>query len=92
MTFLRVHCAGCGRKWDVYKHSIKSEFSRECPNCYRQVDEQLWQSQVIPAFCSVDDANIELLKEHHSSNKDDKPLFTIDVITGKHNPKIYNTI
>ncbi|MBQ5319761.1 MAG: hypothetical protein J6K17_11765 [Oscillospiraceae bacterium] len=77
MAFIRIHCDYCGGEWEVYKHGLTSEHSRECPHCFHTVNEQLWEKEIIPAFCAVDEANAELYKEHLGEHK---PLFYFDVV------------
>lgn len=76
MAYMRIHCSGCGKAWEVYgRDDWKSDKARECPHCYRQIDKELWDKEVIPAFGSALDVNAELYKNHTGYKK---PLFTVD--------------
>ena len=78
MAYLRIHCENCGGTWEIYNRDNWSEDSaRQCPHCFSEIARDVWQRNVIPAFCEVDDANRELYKEHTGYRK---PLFSFDVI------------
>ena len=76
MAYIKIHCDYCGGTWDVYKRDVASTNARQCPQCFQEIDAQSWKKEVVPAFCSVEDANAELYKDHC----DRKPLFYFDVI------------
>lgn len=81
MAILRIHCRSCGGKWEVYsRDNWKSDNARKCPHCNREIPRDLWERDVIPAFCEVVDANAELLKDHTGNRR---PLFYFDVISNK---------
>ena len=76
MAFLRIHCDYCGGTWDVYKRDIKTEDARKCPHCFQKIDAQTWKKHIIPAFGTVEDANMELVKDAYNH----LPLYSFDVI------------
>ncbi len=78
MAYLRIHCAACGRVWEVYhRDNWNNDKARQCPHCFAEIDRQTWEKQVLPAFGAVHDANAELYKDHTGY---DKPLFSVDVM------------
>lgn len=44
------------------------------PHCSHAIDEQTWNKQIIPAYCAMYDANLELLKDHTGYHT---PLFEV---------------
>lgn len=77
MAYIRIHCDSCGGTWEVYRYNYKESTALTCPHCGKDVDRELWRSQVIPALGAVMDANAELFKYHIGLNE---PLFFIDII------------
>lgn len=74
---LRIHCE-CGGTWDVYsRDNWKDDTARQCPHCFKEISAFTWQSEIIPAFASMMDANRELKKVHTGYNK---PLFAVDFV------------
>lgn len=64
MDYLRIKCHYCGGTWEVYRRDIRYSKARECPHCSHAIDEQTWNKQILPAYCAMCDANLELLKDH----------------------------
>ena len=83
MVFLRIHCDSCGGKWEVYRRDIYSDHSRQCPHCFREIDRQTWDKNIVPAIGFSADANNELSKDH----ADGKPPFRIDIVSCHLAPK-----
>lgn len=78
MGKLSIHCNGCGSDWVVYhRDNWKNWRSRTCPVCGKSVDPGTWERFVLPAFGSLEDANIELYKDH---NQGHGTLFTVSYI------------
>lgn len=77
MAFLKIHCDVCGGAWEVYLRDRWSDTkTRQCPHCQSKIDPELWDSKVIPALVSVQDANVSLMKNHAEYHR---PLFSFDV-------------
>ena len=75
--YLHIRCGVCGCKWDVYsRDNWKDDRARQCPHCFAEIDREVWNREIIPAFGSMMDANRELVKEHTGYNK---PLFKVEV-------------
>ena len=51
--------------------------ARTCPVCGKSIDPGTWDRQVLRAFGEMEDANIELLKDHQQSHG---TLFTVSYI------------
>ena len=51
--------------------------ARACPHCFKSIDSQTWERQVVPAFHALDDANRELFKDTTGYRV---PLFEVDYI------------
>lgn len=77
MGYLKIHCHYCGGTWEVYKKLLGVEAARACPHCFKSVDGQTWEKQIIPAFHALDDANRELYKDSTGYHV---PLFEVDYI------------
>ena len=78
MAYLRIHCDVCGGTWEVYnRDDWKDDKARQCPHCFSKIDKGVWESEILPAFGAVQDANAELFKVHTGAHT---PLFTFDVI------------
>ena len=85
MAILRIHCRSCGGKWEVYsRDNWKGDNARKCPHCFKEIPRDLWENDVIPAFCEVIDANAELYKDHTGNHR---PLFSFDVMANKTAPQ-----
>lgn len=77
MGMLRIHCDYCGQAWEVYHRDNWSEpQTRECPHCFTAIDPRTWE-RVVEAFADMNDANMELLKNH---TQEHKPLFTVEYV------------
>ena len=78
MGHLQVHCEGCGSDWSVYhRDDWKDWKARTCPVCGKSVYPGTWSREILRAFGEMEDANIELLKDHQQSNG---TLFTVSYI------------
>lgn len=78
MGKLSIHCDGCGSDWIVYhRDDWKNWKSRTCPVCGKEIDPGTWNRQILPAFNGMEDANIELMKDHTQSHG---TLFTVSYI------------
>ena len=63
MGYMRIKCHYCGGTWEVYARSVTNgDFARTCPHCFKGIERQTWEKQIIPAFHALDDANRELVK------------------------------
>ena len=79
MGHLKITCDGCGESWSVYcRDNWKDWRARTCPICGRSIDSQTWARFVLRAFGEMNDANIELMKDHSQSHG---TLFTVDYIS-----------
>ena len=75
MGYLTVDCNTCGGSWNVYHATNWSDdVTRTCPHCFAEIDPQTWENQVLPAFGSMTDANMELLRDNLGQHT---PLFRI---------------
>lgn len=72
MGYMRIKCHYCGGTWEVYGRSItglssptiiSGDYPRTCPHCFKAIERQTWEKQIIPAFLALDDANRELVKD-----------------------------
>lgn len=87
MAFLRIYCNECGGKWEIYRRdNWNDETARQCPHCFLQINRDVWEKEILPAFNAVHDANAELFKE---STGYSKPLFSFDVVTNRLNRKAF---
>ena len=69
MGQIKIHCDSCGGDWIVYRRSEWSDRrSRTCPVCGKSVDPGTWDRQILKAVAAMDDANLELLKDHEKSH------------------------
>lgn len=76
MGYLKIHCGYCHGSWEVYSRDPwKDEQYRTCPHCFKEIDNQNWKNFIVPAFCTMQDANRELIKTHTGQHS---PLFTVD--------------
>lgn len=86
MGKLSIHCGGCGSDWIVYhRDDWKNWKSRTCPVCGKSIDPGTWERSVLMGFGEMEDANIELMKDHTQSHG---TLFTVsylpDVVSPNH--------
>lgn len=78
MGFIRVHCGYCSDTWDVYDRDKTNPLANQCPHCFKEIDRQTWEKQIIPAWAAMDYAGRELFKDHTGFGV---PLFHIDCIS-----------
>lgn len=75
MGYVRIKCHNCGGVWEAYPQiATGGDYGRTCPRCFKAIERQTWEKQVIPAFHALDDANRELVKDHTGYNL---PLFEV---------------
>ena len=75
MGHLLIHCDTCGCDWNVYhRDNWKDWRARTCPACGKSVDPGTWEMSVLKAFGEMEDANLELTKDHDQSHE---ALFTV---------------
>lgn len=75
MGYMRIKCHYCGGTWEVYGRSITNgDYARTCPHCFKAIEKQTWDKQIIPAFLALDDANRELVKDSSGYHT---PLFEV---------------
>ena len=78
MGKLSIHCDGCGSEWVVYhRDEWKHWKARTCPTCGKEINPGTWNRQILPAFGSMEDANLELMKDHTALHE---TLFTVSYI------------
>ena len=78
MGHLKIHCDGCGSDWVVYhRDNWKDWKSRTCPVCGKSIDPATWEKYVLPGFGEMEDANLELVKDHTGLHG---TLFTVSYI------------
>lgn len=78
MGRLRIHCDNCGGEWDVYhRDDWKKMSARTCPVCGESISPDTWKG-VLRGFHELEDASIELVKDHSQYHK---TLFTVDYIS-----------
>ena len=78
MGHLKIHCDGCGSDWVVYhRDDWKDWKARTCPVCGKSIDPGTWERSVLRGFGEMEDANIELMKDHTGSHG---TLFTVSYI------------
>ena len=78
MGHLSIHCGGCGSDWIVYhRDDFKDWKARTCPVCGKTIDSQTWEKNVLRAFGEMEDANMELVKDHAQTHG---TLFTVSYI------------
>ena len=80
MGYLKIHCASCGKSWEVYNrddwHDTRAQ---TCPHCFEQIGAQTWH-EVIRAFAEMEDANRELLGDYIGDGNRNRPLFSVDYV------------
>lgn len=78
MGHLKIHCDCCGSDWVVYhRDNWKDWKARTCPVCGKSIDPWTWERSVLTAFGEMEDANLELVKDHTQSHG---TLFTVSYI------------
>ena len=78
MGHLLIHCDGCGSEWVVYHRDDRKGWkARTCPVCGKSIDPGTWERQISRAFERMEDANLELMKDHAQSHG---TLFTVSYI------------
>jgi len=78
MGHLKISCDGCGSSWIVYhRDDWKGWKARTCPVCGKAIDPGTWERQVLRGFGEMEDANLELMKDHTQSHG---TLFTVSYI------------
>lgn len=81
MGSLRIHCEECGCDWFVYHaNNWKAPEARRCPTCGAEIDPGTWERQVLRGFGEMEEANIELIKDHEQYKSS---LFTVAYIPSK---------
>ena len=76
MGYLKIKCHECGGSWEVYSYNFNDDHLRVCPHCFKEIDRQTWNRQIIPAYGALEDANRELIKDHEGYTG--VALFTIE--------------
>ena len=75
MGYMKIKCHSCGATWEVYARNVTNvEYARTCPHCFKGIEKQTWEKQIISAFHALDDANRELIKDNTGYNA---PLFEV---------------
>lgn len=75
MGYLKIRCHYCGGTWEAYRQMIDSgDYASTCPHCFKSIERQTWEKQIVPAFHALDDANRELLKDYTGYHV---PLFEV---------------
>ena len=78
MGHLSIHCDGCGSDWTVYhRDDWKDWKARTCPVCGKSIDQGTWERSVLKGFGEMEDAALELTKDHTQSHG---ALFTVAYI------------
>lgn len=78
MGHLKLRCDACGTDWVVYhRDDWKDWRARTCPACGKSIDPGTWERQVLRGFNEMEDANIELVKDHMQSHG---TLFTVGYV------------
>lgn len=78
MGRLSIHCYGCGSDWEVlHRDDWKDWKARTCPVCGKSIDPGTWERSVLRGFGEMEDANIELMKDHTQSHG---TLFTVSYV------------
>lgn len=78
MGHLSIHCDSCGSDWNVYHRDDFHDWkARTCPVCGKSIDPGTWERSVLSAFGEMEDANLELVKDHTQSHG---TLFTVSYI------------
>lgn len=80
MGRLRIRCGKCGNSWEIYhRDNWKDWRARTCPVCGESVDKQSWEG-VLRGFHELEDANLELIKDHSQANM---TMFAVDYIADR---------
>ena len=58
----------------VSSATISGNYARTCPHCFKAIEKQTWDKQIIPAFLAMSDANRELVKDSSGYHT---PLFEV---------------
>lgn len=73
MAFMRIFCAHCRGKWELYpRDPLSTKNAATCPHCGSRIDEHTWTTAILPAFEAVSQANESV-----------EPYFHVDVISEK---------
>ena len=81
MGNLKIHCEECGCDWVVYhRDNWKAPEARRCPTCGAEIEPGTWERQVLRGFGEMEDANLELVKDHEQYKTS---LFTVSYIPSK---------
>ena len=82
--FMRIRCGSCRQRWEVYQRdNWKADKARTCPHCNAEIDAQTWERQIVPAFASAADANMELVRDHTGYHR---TMFSVDFIADHYLP------
>lgn len=77
MVLMRIYCE-CGTVWTIEQgDNWRADTMRQCPNCHAQIDRDIWEREILPAFGAVADANAELQKDSLGYHR---PRFDFDVM------------
>lgn len=77
MAHLRIHCGDCGSVWEVHKYLPDGAAPAFCPQCGSEIDGDIWENEIIPAFGNFHEINKRLIERHALCNVSP---FYIDVI------------
>lgn len=64
MGHLKIYCANCTGKWEVYKRDMKSDTERVCPYCGKEIRQTIWEKVVIPGFERMEQVDNALAVEY----------------------------
>lgn len=79
MGRLSIYCDSCGGSWEVlHRDNWKDWRARTCPICGKSIDSGTWEKSVLRAFGEMEDANLELMKNHVQYHG---AIFTVDYIS-----------
>lgn len=78
LLLLAVDCIGRITGDSVFAAQSRADlvtvYARTCPHCFKAIERQTWEKQIIPAFHALDDANREIVKDSSGYHT---PLFEV---------------
>ena len=80
MVYMRITCGNCGNQWRVCESDdfTGDRSKRICTRCGEEIDTQVYEKQLTPAFNYFRDLEKELMKQHTGYHT---PLYSVDFIS-----------
>ena len=64
MGHLKIYCHNCTGRWEVYERDLKSDSSRICPYCFKEIDKSTWAKEIVSGYDKMKTADNAVIKDY----------------------------